>query len=301
MLNKFILKSFLVLLLATLIFSCKQKKEGPEIAITAEYQEEIDNYKAELLKSRKENYLPLIALRKMDSSKMKLGSDANNFLVLVGDSIAPTFGTIIKKDSIFRFEVYKDNLVRTLDDSIIKTISLPIDSFGNSIPLRHKNIIWQIITRNDKPYLRVWDFASEEISGFIGFESYPLNTEMILDGEFNYFQNKKSEKVDSQLGPKTNTDFIGNVSFKYKGKTYSLDVGEGGFLMVNDLSSGEETYGGGRYMYLDLPEKDSILTLDFNELYNPPCAFNKYTTCLYPPRQNEMPFKIKAGEKIKRN
>ncbi|SDB56978.1 hypothetical protein SAMN03097699_2197 [Flavobacteriaceae bacterium MAR_2010_188] len=301
MLNKFKLKSFLIVFIISFVFSCEEKKEDPAIAITADYQLQNDTYNAKLLKSRKENYLPLIALLKMDSTKMNFGSNEKNFLALRGDSIAPTFGAITKNDSIYEFEVYEDNLVKTLNDSIIKTMSLPLDSFGNSTPLRHKNIIWQIITRNDKPYLRVWDFANPEIENFKGFENYPLNTNMIFDGEFKYFQNKKSEDVDSQLGLKTITNFIGNVSFTYEGKSHSLDVGEGGFLMVNDFSSGNETYGGGRYMYLTLPEKDSIVTLDFNELYNPPCAFNKFTTCLYPPRQNEMPFKIEAGEKLKRN
>ena len=41
--------------------------------------------------------------------------------------------------------------------------------------------------------------------------------------------------------------------------------------------------------------------IDFNKLYNPPCAFSEFTTCLYPPRQNHLPFAILAGEKIARN
>ena len=68
--------------------------------------------------------------------------------------------------------------------------------------------------------------------------------------------------------------------------------------MVHDQTSGDVTYGGGRYIYLDLPEKDGPVTIDFNKLYNPPCSFSKYTTCLYPPQQNRLPFEILAGETI---
>ena len=71
--------------------------------------------------------------------------------------------------------------------------------------------------------------------------------------------------------------------------------------MVSDETSGNETYGGGRYIYLDLPETDGSITLDLNYLYNPPCAFSEFTTCLYPPRQNNLPFKILAGEKLNYN
>jgi uncharacterized protein (DUF1684 family) len=41
-----------------------------------------------------------------------------------------------------------------------------------------------------------------------------------------------------------------------------------------------------------------LVTLDFNYLYNPPCAFSDFTTCLYPPRQNNLTFIILAGERI---
>ena len=37
--------------------------------------------------------------------------------------------------------------------------------------------------------------------------------------------------------------------------------------------------------------------LDFNEAYNPPCAFNPYTTCPLPLPENRLPVKILAGEK----
>ena len=71
--------------------------------------------------------------------------------------------------------------------------------------------------------------------------------------------------------------------------------------MVSDETTGDDTYSGGRYIYLKLPETDGTVTLDFNYLYNPPCSFSKFTTCLYPPRQNHLPFKVLAGEKIQAN
>jgi len=49
-------------------------------------------------------------------------------------------------------------------------------------------------------------------------------------------------------------------------------------------------------MYIDMPEKNGKVQLDFNYLYNPPCSFSDYTTCLFPPSQNRLPFAVKAGE-----
>ena len=69
-----------------------------------------------------------------------------------------------------------------------------------------------------------------------------------------------------------------------------------GWIMVADATSGNSTYGSGRYMYIDLPEKNGKIQLDFNYLYNPPCSYSEFTTCLLPPLQNRLPFPIEAGE-----
>jgi len=39
------------------------------------------------------------------------------------------------------------------------------------------------------------------------------------------------------------------------------------------------------------------LTVDFNKAYNPPCAFNPYSTCPLPPQRNRMNLMVTAGEK----
>jgi uncharacterized protein (DUF1684 family) len=66
--------------------------------------------------------------------------------------------------------------------------------------------------------------------------------------------------------------------------------------VFRDASSGEETYATGRFLYTDLL-KDGTTVLDFNEAYNPPCAFNPYTTCPIPMKENILPVKILAGER----
>jgi uncharacterized protein (DUF1684 family) len=62
------------------------------------------------------------------------------------------------------------------------------------------------------------------------------------------------------------------------------------------LTSGKETYAASRFLEAD-PPKDGQVVLDFNEAYNPPCAYNPYTTCPLPPPQNRLPVRIEAGEK----
>ena len=70
------------------------------------------------------------------------------------------------------------------------------------------------------------------------------------------------------------------------------------FLPFKDATSNKKTYGGGRY--LDLKMTDIVgnkMTLDFNQAYNPWCAFSGGYSCPVPPKENHLPVAIKAGEK----
>lgn len=68
------------------------------------------------------------------------------------------------------------------------------------------------------------------------------------------------------------------------------------FLPFADATSGETTYGGGRYLNLRQDGMSSI-TIDFNLAYNPYCAYNADFACPIPPRENILEIPIKAGEK----
>jgi len=68
------------------------------------------------------------------------------------------------------------------------------------------------------------------------------------------------------------------------------------YIVFRDASSGVETYETARFLYADLLD-DGTTVLDFNEAYNPPGAFNPYTTCPIPLKENTLPVRILAGEK----
>ena len=68
------------------------------------------------------------------------------------------------------------------------------------------------------------------------------------------------------------------------------------FLPFTDAGNGDESYGGGRYIELRIPEKDTII-IDFNKAYNPYCAYNHKYSCPIPPIENNIPIEIKAGVK----
>jgi len=83
---------------------------------------------------------------------------------------------------------------------------------------------------------------------------------------------------------KKNMDCPGALVFTRDGHEYRLDAvleepdAEELFVMFADGTSGRETYGAGRFLYLPLPVNGKV-PLDFTRAYSPPCAFNEFATC----------------------
>ena len=94
----------------------------------------------------------------------------------------------------------------------------------------------------------------------------------------------------------------GAVVWEQGGKTYRLDALQQRdgtlFLIFGDQTNGRETYGAGRFLYTPMPDAQGRVTLDFNQSYNPPCAFTSFATCPLPPAQNRLDLAITAGEKV---
>ena len=68
------------------------------------------------------------------------------------------------------------------------------------------------------------------------------------------------------------------------------------FLPFKDLTNGSQTYSGGRFLDLRVPNNDTVV-VDFNKAYNPLCAYNHKYSCPIPPPGNHLKVFIRAGEK----
>jgi uncharacterized protein (DUF1684 family) len=97
---------------------------------------------------------------------------------------------------------------------------------------------------------------------------------------------------------------VGTLSFTLFGHAYTLSafaerVGDVQRLWVpfRDLTSGLETYAGGRYLDLD-QTATGLYDLDFNRAYNPYCVYDASWVCPYPPRENRLEIAIRAGERL---
>ena len=156
---------------------------------------------------------------------------------------------------------------------------------------------------------------------------YVHTHEVVKEADWKYFKffpvNKKYkvlatfEKIDDPKGfimktsgTRTPQYFrYGILSFTLDKKLYHLTVYQSEKLMKDDkykdylfvpftdLTSGDQSYGGGKYLDFVMADiKDNTLLLDFNKAYNPDCAYASGYNCPIPPKENDLPVAIKAGE-----
>lgn len=100
-------------------------------------------------------------------------------------------------------------------------------------------------------------------------------------------------------------DQYGHATFSLSGQSCRLLVlkhKDDLVLLFRDATSGQETYGGGRYVDVD-PNTvhDNEVVIDFNAAYNPYCAYNPSYACPLPPSENKLPVAVRAGERYEHN
>lgn len=99
----------------------------------------------------------------------------------------------------------------------------------------------------------------------------------------------------------------GELYFILKGKEYKLNVYQNQhpkkeeyknylFLPFTDLTNGESTYAGGRYIDMTIPKSNRV-EIDFNQAYNPYCAYSGEYSCPIPPKENYLDLQVTAGVK----
>jgi uncharacterized protein len=145
------------------------------------------------------------------------------------------------------------------------------------------------------------------LKDFTGLKYYSIDYDYRVTGKLTKFNDGRTFSIRTTGGQSYEYLIYARVDFELKGKKMVLNVyqskrsAQSGskkgalFIPFYDDTSAGETYGGGRYLVLDLPDNNELV-LDFNMAYNPYCVYNPDHSCPIPPRKNYCAFKIKAGE-----
>jgi uncharacterized protein len=163
-----------------------------------------------------------------------------------------------------------------------------------------------VLERGGRYALRIKDADSPTRTGFKGLHWYDPDPRFRVTAQWTPFTPPRTEKIPTVIGTTLDLPSPGVADFSIGGKAYRLQpVIEGGdehqlFFILRDETSASSTYGSGRFLHAELPDhgldQPGAVVLDFNELYNPPCAYTPYATCPLPPEENRLPVAIPAGE-----
>jgi uncharacterized protein (DUF1684 family) len=151
----------------------------------------------------------------------------------------------------------------------------------------------------------------KDLKGFKGLEFFPIDSSYIVIAKIKKTPDTPYFQMATTTERKPYYRQYGILTFTLEGKEHTLTLYQSQeeyndpkykdylFLPFTDGTSGDESYGGGRYM--DVFEynikMDDTLELNFNNTYNPYCAYNENYSCPLTPRKNHLSVSINAGVK----
>lgn len=306
---------------AAMVAACSEGPPEPIPADPASHARAVEAFAAARVAelSAPDSWLALIGLHWMEQGETTMGSAAGNGIVLP-EPAAPRVGTLVVDGTDVLWRTAPGARVTLGVDSTLNlqagSGAIPPDVTGDPavdeadltrgpgpgklVVLRHGDLNWIVIRRGDRVALRVRDNAGEAYAKFQGIDRYP--TSLAWRVTARWVPHEKTVSVPNVLGTVAETPSPAALEFWIGGERHTLDVvGEpehGEYMMVfADGTSGSETYGGGRYLWVKEPDARGRVVLDFNYAYNPPCVWTPYATCPLPTRDNRLPIRVEAGEK----
>ncbi|QHI36202.1 hypothetical protein IMCC3317_15610 [Kordia antarctica] len=148
----------------------------------------------------------------------------------------------------------------------------------------------------------------KDLKTFNALAFFPVNDTFKVTASFKLTPDSKPFKMKTSTARTPIYKCYGIATFKLNGKEYSLEIYKNQdpnqdpkykddlFLPFTDETNGFASYGGGRYIDLTIPAGNTI-EINFNNAYNPYCAYSDRYSCPVPPRVNFLKTEINAGVK----
>ena len=174
-------------------------------------------------------------------------------------------------------------------------------------------IAWHGITltvqeRGGRFALRIQDANAPTRADFRSLNWYAPDERFRVMARWIPFDAPHTEKIPTGQGTTLDLPTPGVAEFTLDGQLLHLAPvmedreGKTLFFILRDKTSQTATYAEARFLHTGLPDhgldKTGTLTLDFNRLENPACAYTPYANCPQPPEVNRLPVALEAGEKL---
>lgn len=279
-----------------LLAACGGRTEAPP---DDAWRREAEEFRAAHEESYRNNWSTIAGLHFIARGTHTAGSASSNDIVLP-PSVPPVVGRFVYEGDTVRFEPEPGVTTMQGDEVVTGPLEMVDTSQTGTTRLSWEQVAIVVHRSGDRRAIRVWDPDGELARGFAGFSWFPIQAEYRVTGRFIRDAEPRTLPVLNTFGDADLMRTEGVVEFALQGRTlrlrpFTTDAGRLWFVF-KDESSGGETYEAARFLYSDL-NADGSVVLDFNQAYNPPCAFNPYTTCPIPLPENRLPIKVLAGER----
>jgi uncharacterized protein (DUF1684 family) len=262
------------------------------------YVREVEAWRATHEADYRRDYVTIAGLFPLNAGPNTAGSAAGTDIVLPS-TVPPRIGRFVLEGEQVSFVPLPGAGVRLDGRPVAQPILLRADARPPT-ELVVDEVRLVVHVSGERRFIRVRDPNGEQARSFAGFSWFPIDTAYRVTGRLIRDAAPRSMSVVNTVGDLATFTTEGVVEFALAGRTLRLrpyTTRPNRFYFVfRDASSGEETYETARFLYSDLLP-DGTTVLDFNQAYNPPCAFNPYTTCPIPLEENRLPVKILAGER----
>jgi len=286
------MKKYLLIAYVGLCFSLQAQHNS--------YEKEMELWRSKRLTylTSETGWLNLSGLYWLKEGVNTIGGRPTNDCVFPTEHTKPYLGKVVLKGGqVYLEEVPKD--VSILSKGVKFEGGLIYTETSEALVLSHQSLRWFIIKRGDKYAIRLRDVESEYVKNFKGIDYFPTQSNWKLKARFVPTAGKKLRILDV-TGRVYEEESPGKVVFTVNGNEYALAATKEGdelFIVFGDATNKKETYGGGRFVYVDMPKTGDEVIIDFNKSFNPPCTFTPYATCPLPVAENKLSIAIPAGEK----
>ena len=281
------------------VAACRNEPASPPAAPAESPVEATGKWRAKHEADYRRDFVTIAGLHPLKAGPNTAGSAPGNDIVLP-PATPGRLGRFILNGQQVRFEPQAGASVRLGD----RPVTGPLDLRDDRSPDRDELVIGDVRivvhASGESKTIRIRDPNGPLARGFLGFSWFPIDLQYRVVGRFLKDAQPRQLKVLNTFGDIDEYTSEGLVEFTLLGQTLRLRPfttrPRRFYFVFRDASSGQETYEAARFLYSDLLD-DGTTVLDFNQAYNPPCAFNPYTTCPIPIPENRLPIKILAGER----
>jgi uncharacterized protein (DUF1684 family) len=263
------------------------------------YAASVEAWRAQHEDSYRRGYVTIAGLHPLEEGANTAGSAPSNDVVLPPGTPA-RMGRFIRTGTRVRFEPAPAVRPTLGGNPVTGPVDLRDDGTPTPDELAMGDVRLVVHVSGDTRSIRVRDPNGPQAKGFLGFRWFPIDPGYRVTGTFVADADPRRVKVVNTYGDVDEYATEGVVTFSLNGHNLRLRPfttrPKRFYFVFRDASSGEETYEAARFLYADLAD-DGTTVLDFNQAYNPPCAFNPFTTCPIPLPENRLGVKILAGER----